>query len=58
MFIAYKGKCGRAGYVEYQILFKHNQWEVYKTDGYKLDLVGYYNGDRGLKSLLNLVWGK
>jgi hypothetical protein len=56
MFVASQGKCGYAGYVEYQILFQHGQWICYKTDGYKLDLVGTYAGSKGLKSVLNLVW--
>ena len=58
MFIASSGKCGYPNYVEYQILLRDNQWAVYKTNGFDLDLVGYYNGDRGLKSLLNLIIGK
>jgi len=57
-FVASQGKCGYAGYVEYQILFQNKQWQCYKTDGYKLDLVGTYAGSKGLKSVLNLVWGK
>ena len=58
MFVASKGKCGYAGYVEYQILFQHGQWLCYKTDGYKLDLVATLPGSKGLKSVLNLVWGR
>ncbi len=69
MFVASQGKCGYAGYVEYQVLFSHGQWLCYKTDGYELDvpqtgspsgrhLVGTYAGSKGLKSVLNLIWGK
>lgn len=57
-FVASKGKCGDVGYVEYQILFKNGQWQCYKTDGYKLDLVGTFAGSKGLKSVLNLIWGR
>jgi len=58
MFVASQGKCGYADYVEYQVLFRHGQWLCYKTDGFQLDLVGTYDGSKGLKSVLNLVWGK
>lgn len=58
MFVASQGRCGYAGYVEYQVLFKGGQWLCYKTDGYKLDLVGTYPGSKGLKSVLNLIWGR
>ena len=49
-------RCGHVGYVEYTIQFQKGQWLCYKTDGYKLDLVGIYSGSKGLKSVLNLVW--
>jgi hypothetical protein len=55
-FVASQGKCGYAGYVEYQVLFNQGHWHCYKTDGYKLDLVATYAGSKGLKSVLNLVW--
>lgn len=54
--VASQGKCGHAGYVEYQILFQKGQWECYKTDGYELDLIGTYSGSKGLKSIINLIW--
>lgn len=57
MLVASKGQCGYKGYVEYQVLFKGGQWQCYKTDGYELDLVGIYPGSKGLKSVLNLIWG-
>lgn len=56
--VASKGKCGYKGYIEYQVMFVKGHWECYKTNGYDLDLVGIYNGSKGLKSVLNLVWGK
>lgn len=54
--VASKGKCGYAGYVEYTIQLSQGQWQCYKTDGYKLDLVGTYPGSKGLKTVLNLIW--
>jgi hypothetical protein len=56
--IASKGKCGHKGYVEYQIMLTRNTWLVYKTDGYKLDYLASYDGDKSIKSVLNLVWGR
>ena len=53
-----KGKCGHDNYVEYQIILKNNTYTCYKTDGYKLDLVGIYPGQKALKSVVNLIWGK
>jgi hypothetical protein len=53
MFVASKGKCGYAGYVEYQFLYSSGQWLCYK-----LDLVATLPGAKGLKSVLNLVWGR
>jgi len=47
MFVASEGKCGYAGYVEYQVLFNHGQWLCYKTDGYNLDLIKTYPGSKG-----------
>lgn len=58
MFVASKGKCGYDGYIEYQVLYSNGQWHCYKTDGFQLDLVGTYAGSKGLKSVLNLVWGR
>jgi len=57
MLVASKGQCGHAGYVEYSILLSHGHWLCYKTDGYKLDLIKTYEGSKGLKSVLNLIWG-
>ena len=57
-FIASKGKCGHKDYVEYQVLYARNTWVCYKTDGYKVDLIACYDGSKGLKSVLNLIWGK
>lgn len=57
MLVASKGQCGHAGYVEYQVMLSHGQWLCYKTDGYKLDLIKTYEGSKGLKSVLNLIWG-
>ncbi|MFY8177081.1 MAG: hypothetical protein ACOVJ7_02920 [Candidatus Methylopumilus universalis] len=56
MFVASQGKCGHAGYVEYQVIFSQGQWLCYKTDGYSLDLIKTYPGSKGLKSVLNLIW--
>jgi hypothetical protein len=42
MLVASQGKCGHAGYVEYQVLFNQGHWQCYKTDGYKLNLVATY----------------
>ena len=56
--VASQGRCGYKGYVEYTIQLSQGQWQCYKTDGYELDLVGIYPGSKGLKSVLNLVWGK
>ena len=53
-----KGKCGYKNYVEYQIMLVQGQWQCYKTDGYKLDLVGTFPGSKSLKSVLILVWVK
>ncbi len=58
MFVASQGRCGYAGYVEYQVLFRDGHWHCYKTDGYKLDLVATYAGSKGIKSVLNLIWGR
>lgn len=58
MFVASQGKCGYDGYVEYQFLYSSGQWHCYKTDGFELDLIGTYAGSKGLKSVLNLVWGR
>lgn len=52
----FKGKCGHKNYVEYQIFLKNNVYICYKTDGYKLDLVGTYPGQKPLKSVINLIW--
>lgn len=56
--VASQGRCGHEGYVEYTIQLSQGQWQCYKTDGYELDLVGIYPGSKGLKSVLNLIWGK
>jgi hypothetical protein len=58
MFVASKGKCGYADYVEYQVIYKFGRWYCYKTDGYKMENVGIYLGVKSLKSVLNLIWGK
>jgi hypothetical protein len=58
MLVASKGRCGHKNYTEYQIMLVKGQWLVYKTDGYKLDYLSSYDGERGLKSVINLVWGK
>lgn len=56
--VASKGDCGHKNYTEYLIMLVKGQWLVYKTDGYKLDYLSSYDGERGLKSVINLVWGK
>jgi hypothetical protein len=56
-FVASHGKCGYEGYVEYQISFYKGQWHAVKTNGYGVDFVGTYAGSKGLKSVLNLIWG-
>lgn len=53
-----KGKCGHKNYVEYQIILKNNVYTCYKTDGYALDIVGIYPGQKPLKSVINLIWGR
>jgi hypothetical protein len=57
--VASQGKCGHEGYIEYRILFQNGQWlcYTYEADSYELDLVGTYPGSKGIKSVLNLVWG-
>lgn len=57
MFVASRGRCGHAGYVEYQVLYSRGEWLCYKTDGYTVDLIKTYPGSKGLKSVLNLIWG-
>lgn len=58
MLVASKGKCGYEDYIEYQILLSHGQWLCYKTNGYELDLVGTFSSEKGIKSVLNLIWGR
>lgn len=53
-----KGKCGHPDYVEYQVQYKFGRWFCYRTDGYEMDQVGIYFGEKGLKSVINLIWGK
>lgn len=54
VIVANKVKCGYKGYRELQIMMVRGQWEVYETDGYKLDLVRVYSSEKALKSIINL----
>ena len=58
--IVSSGKCGYKDYVEYQIRLTVDgtHWIVDKSDGYHGRLVGMYPSAKGLKSVINLVWGK
>jgi hypothetical protein len=58
MLIASQGRCGHRNYIEYQLMLCKGQWLVYKTDGYKLDYLTSYDASKGIKSVLNLVWGR
>lgn len=58
MVVASMGKCGYAGFKEYQIRCSNGFWIVDRTDGYNATYIGSYPSSKSLKSVINLVWGK
>jgi hypothetical protein len=49
------GKCGREGYREVQVTYRMGHYQYAITEGYTWLTAGSFNGDKGLKSVLNLL---
>jgi hypothetical protein len=58
MAIISRGKCGYADYTEYQVYLCKGEWLCYKTNGYTMSYLASYPGTKGLKSVINLIWGR
>ena len=58
MLVVSKGKCGYANYRELKITLRANVWTWSINDSYNNLASGSYNGDKALKSVVNLAWGR
>ena len=58
MLVVSKGKCGYANYRELTVSLRDGTWNWNICDGFKCLASGSYNGDKALKSVVNLAWGK
>ena len=52
------GKCGYEGYREVQVTYRMGHYQYQITEGYTWLMAGSLPGDKGLKSVLNILEGK
>ena len=52
------GKCGHEDYREVQVTYRMGHYQYHITEGYTWLTAGSLPGDKGLKSVLNILEGK
>lgn len=52
------GKCGYEGYREVQVTYRMGHYQYQIVDGYTFLTCGSMDGNKGLKSVLNILEGK
>lgn len=52
------GKCGHKGYREVQVTYRMGHYQYQITEGYTWLTAGSLPGEKGLKSVLNILEGK
>jgi len=58
MIVLSIGKCGHKGYREVQVTYRMGHYQYQITEGYTWLTAGSLPGEKGLKSVLNILEGK
>jgi hypothetical protein len=58
MIVLSIGKCGHEGYREVQVTYRMGHYQYQITEGYTWLTAGSLPGEKGLKSVLNILEGK